>query len=109
MSSLTLFYSSGSMPLLALPTTFFLIAEIATMWYFLKQKISDEITVLKDLSSHVKKITNEIGKINPHDDVLIKEAQKILSMVNNITTRLNTIKEACRNDFTAINASIENL
>ncbi|PKC60616.1 hypothetical protein RhiirA1_17066 [Rhizophagus irregularis] len=30
-------------------------------------------------------------------------------MVNNIITRLNTIEEACRNDFSAINASIENL
>ena len=45
-----------------------------------------------------------------------KEAQKILSMVSNITARLNTIEEACRNnfgrftaDFTSINASVEAL
>ncbi|UZO11140.1 uncharacterized protein OCT59_002712 [Rhizophagus irregularis] len=55
------------------------------------------------------KLTAEIGKIKARDDVLTKEAQKILSMVNNIITRLNTIEEACRNDFSAINASIENL
>jgi len=28
--------------------------------------------------------------------------QKILSIVNNITTRLNNIKEACHNDFSNI-------
>ena len=58
----------------------------------------------------------EIGKIKARDDDFTKEAQKILSMVNNITTRLNTIEieEACHNnfgrissDFTSINASIE--
>ena len=37
------------------------------------------------------------------------EAQKILSMIDNVATRLNTIEEACRNDFASVNISIEAL
>jgi tetrahydromethanopterin S-methyltransferase subunit G len=46
----------------------------------------------------------------------VSEAQKILSMVNNVTTRLDNIEEACHNDFgnissefTSIKTSIEAL
>ena len=61
-----------------------------------------------------KKLTGEIVKINSRDAG--SEAQKILSMVNNVTTRLDNIEEACRNDFgnissefTSIKTSIEAL
>jgi hypothetical protein len=56
------------------------------MWQFLNQKISDEIFA--------------------RDAVYATEAQKILSMFNNITARLNTIEEACRNDFDRISSEI---
>ena len=110
------------------------------MWQFLQQKISDDISarvtkITNDLSAHDtqtfadntaelrriyakinNKLTAEIRKIKARDDDLIKEAQKILSMVNNLTARLNTIEEACRNNFGrissemhSINASIESL
>jgi hypothetical protein len=98
---ITSFSSSGNMSLWDIPVAFLLfspamIIGIATMWQFLRQKISDEIT------AHDTRIAKA------HDD-LTKEAQKILSMVNNLTTRLNVIEEACRNDFSTINASIETL
>jgi hypothetical protein len=35
------------------------------------------------------------------------EAQRILSMVNHMTTMLNNIDEACRDDFGGINVAIE--
>ena len=38
-----------------------------------------------------------------------REAQKIFSMVNNITTKVNNIEEACRNKFGRINVVIEYL
>jgi len=63
-----------------------------------------------------KKLTGEIAKINSRDAGYVSEAQKILSMVNNVTTRLDNIEEACRNDFgnvssefTSIKTSIEAL
>ena len=61
-----------------------------------------------------KKLTGEIAKINSRDAGYASEAQKILSMVNNVTTRLDNIEEACRNnfgnissEFTLIKTSIE--
>src|SRR5437764_6357007 len=103
------------------------------MWQFLQQKISDDISarvtkITDDLSAHdtqtfadnnaelsriyaeINKLTAEIRKINSCDAGYISEAQKILSMVNNLTTKLNTIEEACRKNFgriSSINASIE--
>src|SRR5437763_1075465 len=63
-----------------------------------------------------KKLTGKIAKINSRDAGYASEAQKILSMVNNVTTRLDNIEEACRNDFgnissefTSIKTSIEAL
>src|SRR6266496_5261962 len=63
-----------------------------------------------------KKLTREIAKINSHDAGYVSEVQKILSMVDNVTTRLNNIEEACHNDFgnissefTSIKTSIEAL
>jgi archaellum component FlaC len=105
--------------LLVIPAIF---VGIVTMWQFFRQKISDKIA--DDLSAHDTKTYNaelgrinaEIGRINARDDDFTKEAQKILSMVNNITARLNTIEEACCNnfgrftaDFTSINSSVEAL
>ncbi|POG70075.1 hypothetical protein GLOIN_2v1620909 [Rhizophagus irregularis DAOM 181602=DAOM 197198] len=65
----------------------------------------------------LKSPTNgEIAKINSRDAGYASEAQKILSMINNATTRLDNIEEACRNDFgnissefTSIRTSIEAL
>ena len=63
-----------------------------------------------------KKFTAEIAKINSRDAGYASEAQKILLMVDNVTTRLNNIEEACRNDFgnissefNSVKASIEAL
>ena len=56
-----------------------------------------------------KKLTGEIAKINSHDAGYASEAQKIFSMVNNITTKVNNIEEACRNEFSRINVVIEDL
>jgi hypothetical protein len=91
MSSLTSINYSGSMPSLVIPAVFLLVIFIG-------------IT------------TNEIEKINSRDTGYATEAQKILSLINNITSRLNTFEEACHNnfgrilsDFDSINASIEAL
>ena len=69
-----------------------------------------------ELGKNNNKLTAEIAKINSRDAGYVSEAQKILSMVNNVTTRLNNIEEACRNDFgnissefTSIKTSIEAL
>ena len=51
------------------------------------------------LGKNNNKLIAEIAKINSRDASYISEAQKILSMVDNVTTKLNNIKEACRNDF----------
>ena len=55
-------------------------------------------------------------KNKARDDDFTREAQRIFSMVNNVTTRLDNIEEACRNDFgnissefTSIKTSIEAL
>ncbi|RIA81085.1 hypothetical protein C1645_837549 [Glomus cerebriforme] len=56
-----------------------------------------------------KKLTREIAKINSRDAGYISEAQKILSMVNNVTTRLNNIEEACRNDFSNISSEFTSI
>src|SRR4051794_38230846 len=116
---------------------------IVTMWQFLQQKIFNNLSarvtacgtsgkIANDLSAHDtqtfnaelsriyaeinNKLTAEIRKINLRNAGYTTEAQKILSMVNNLTTRLNTIEATCRNDFgrissdfTSINASIESL
>ncbi|GBB89618.1 hypothetical protein RclHR1_16350008 [Rhizophagus clarus] len=103
---------------------------IATMWSNLKQKISDELSarvarIVNDLDAKnntpeieniFSKLTAEIKKINTRDAEYVSEAQKILSMVNNATTRLDNIEETCRNDFdnissefTSIKTSIEAL
>ncbi|PKK66537.1 hypothetical protein RhiirC2_868251 [Rhizophagus irregularis] len=52
------------------------------MWQFLKQKISNEISAC---------VTKIAEKINLRNVVYATEAQKILSIFNNITARLNTI------------------
>jgi hypothetical protein len=52
------------------------------------------------LSAEVGKIYIEINKKNKaRDDDFTKEAQKIVTMINNVISRLNTIEEACRNEF----------
>ena len=63
-----------------------------------------------------KKLTAEIAKINSRDAGYVSEAQKISSIVDNVTTRLDNIEEAWRNDFgnissefTSIKTSIEAL
>ena len=56
-----------------------------------------------------KKLTGEIAKINSRDAGYASEAQKIFSMVNNITTKVNNIEKACRNDFCRINVVIKDL
>ena len=53
------------------------------------------------------KLTREIKKIHSRDAGYASEAQKILSMVNNVTTRLDNIEEACRNDFSSVNVAME--
>ncbi|EXX64857.1 uncharacterized protein OCT59_000893 [Rhizophagus irregularis] len=55
------------------------------------------------------KLNAEAKKIKACDDDFSKEVQKILSMINNVTTRLNNIEEACCNDFASVNASIDAL
>ena len=74
------------------------------------------IYVIRNNNELNKKLIGEIAKINSRDAGYFSEAQKILSMVNNVTTRLNNIKEACCNDFgnilsefTSIKISIEAL
>jgi hypothetical protein len=54
-----------------------------------------------------KKLTGEIAKINSRDAGYVSEAQKILSMVDNVTTRLDNIEEACRNDFGNISSEFK--
>ena len=49
-----------------------------------------------ELGKNNNKLTAKIAKINSRDAGYVSEAQKILSMV---TTRLDNIEEACRNDF----------
>ena len=55
------------------------------------------------------KLTAEAEKNKARDDDFTREAQKIFSMVNNITTKVNNIEEACRNEFSRINVVIKNL
>ncbi|PKC59601.1 hypothetical protein RhiirA1_492629 [Rhizophagus irregularis] len=55
------------------------------------------------------KLNAEAKKIKACDDDFSKEVQKILSMINNVTTRLDNIEEACRNDFASVNTSIDAL
>ncbi|GBC44514.2 hypothetical protein GLOIN_2v1846435 [Rhizophagus irregularis DAOM 181602=DAOM 197198] len=62
---------------------------IATMWQFLNRKISDGISA--------------------RDAFYATEAQKILSMFNHITARLNIIEEARRNDFGRISSEINSI
>jgi len=56
-----------------------------------------------------KKLTGEIAKINSRDAGYASEAQKIFSMVNNITTKVNNIEEAGCNEISRINVVIEDL
>jgi SMC interacting uncharacterized protein involved in chromosome segregation len=71
-------------------------------------KIADEhgIKITNELNA---RLTAEIKKINPRDAGYASEVQKIFNM----TTRINSIEEACRNEFGKIssefNASIESL
>ena len=115
MSSLTSFSSSGNMPFWCILAVFLLVIPaifvgIVTMWQFFRQKISDKIA--DDLSAHDTKTYNaelgrinaEIGRINARDDDFTKEAQKILSMVSNITARqipLKKLSVIILADFTA--------
>ena len=69
-----------------------------------------------ELGKNNNKLTTEIAKINSRDAGYATEAQRIFSMINNVTTRLDNIEEACRNDFgnissefTSIKTSIEAL
>ena len=48
-------------------------------------------------------------KNKARDDDFTRKAQKIFSMVNNITTKVNNIEKACCNEFSRINVVIENL
>ncbi|RGB22565.1 hypothetical protein C1646_677743 [Rhizophagus diaphanus] len=48
------------------------------------------------------KLTAEAVKNKARDDDFTREAQKIFSMVNNITTKVNNIEEACRNEFSRL-------
>ncbi|GES94128.1 hypothetical protein GLOIN_2v1842500 [Rhizophagus clarus] len=73
------------------------------MWSNLKQKISDE------LSARVARIVNDLDAKNNTPEI-----ENIF--INNATTRLDNIEEACRNDFgnissefTSIKTSIEAL
>ncbi|RIB02999.1 hypothetical protein C2G38_2226286 [Gigaspora rosea] len=80
MSSLTLFNSSGSMPVLVLIAVFLFICPlifmgIVTMWILLKQKISDE------LSTCVTKIKHEIA-----DDLDAKNNTTITAEIERILT-----------------------
>ena len=52
------------------------------------------------------KLTAEAEKNKARDDDFTRKAQKIL---NDITTKVNNIEEACRNEFGRINVVIENL
>jgi len=113
MSSLLLLNSLGVMPFLTLTAVFLfigpvLIIGIATMWSNLKQKISDELsariseinsTFTAELSKNNNKLTAKINKIDSHDAGYAFKAQKILSIVNNVTIRLDNIEKACCNDF----------
>ena len=109
--------------LLVLPA---ILIVIVTMWQFLQQKISDDISarvtkITNDLSAHDtktfnaelyeinNKLTAEIAKTNSCDAGYASETQKIFSMVNNIITKVNNIEEACHNEFSRINVVIENL
>src|SRR5581483_1971493 len=56
-----------------------------------------------------KKLTGEIAKINSRDAGYFSEAQKILSMVNNATTRLDNIEEAYHNDFGNISSEFTSI
>src|SRR6266498_5418727 len=62
-----------------------------------------------ELGKNNNKLTAEITKINSRDAGYISEAQKILSMVNNVTTRLDNIEEACRNDFGNISSEFTSI
>ena len=52
------------------------------------------------------KLTAEAKKNKARDDDFTREAQEIL---NDITTKVNNIEEACRNEFSRINVVIVNL
>ncbi len=70
----------------------------------LLRKSKDSLLMSKKLSTEVNtkianELTGEIAKINSHDAGYASEAQKILSMVNNVTTRLDGIEGAYHNDF----------
>ncbi|RIA83163.1 hypothetical protein C1645_834236 [Glomus cerebriforme] len=133
MSSLSLLNSSGSMPFLALSAVFLLVSPVifmgfATIWSNIKQKVTDalyahaiEIVDYLDTPEIEKTFTEFDDKLtakvdtsisnfkSARDDDFTEDVQKILSMVNNMITRLDNIEEACRNDFSSVNASIEAL
>ncbi|CAG8517639.1 8545_t:CDS:2 [Cetraspora pellucida] len=83
------------------------------------RKLTSEINtkIINELSTRLSEINTELNskliaeitKINTRDAGYASEAQKIFSMVNNITTKVNNIEEACRNEFSRINVVIEDL
>ncbi|CAG8744648.1 7454_t:CDS:2, partial [Racocetra fulgida] len=67
-------------------------------------KITNELsTRLSEINTELNsKLIAKITKINTCDAGYASEAQKIFSMINNITTKVNNIEEAClvqRSDF----------
>ncbi|RIB13369.1 hypothetical protein C2G38_2198070 [Gigaspora rosea] len=75
-------------------------------------KITNKLsTRLSEINTELnRKLIAEITKINTHDAGYAFEAQKIF---NDMTTRINSFEEACRNEFGRIlsnfSASIETL
>ncbi|RIA94829.1 hypothetical protein C1645_817534 [Glomus cerebriforme] len=67
------------------------------------------------LSKNNNKLIAEIAKINLRNASYASKVQKILSMINNVTTRLNNIEAYCNNfgnissEFTLMKTSIEAL
>ncbi|CAG8674935.1 1212_t:CDS:2, partial [Dentiscutata erythropus] len=83
------------------------------------RKLTAEINtkIINELSTHLSEINTELNskliieitKINTRDAGYASEAQKIFSMVNNITMKVNNIEESCCNEFSRINVVIEDL
>ncbi|RIA93593.1 hypothetical protein C1645_874031 [Glomus cerebriforme] len=66
-------------------------------------------TFTAELSRINNEFTTKIAKINSRDAGYVSEVQKILLMVDNVTTRLNNIKEACHNDFGNISSEFTSI
>ena len=61
------------------------------------------------LSKNNNKLITEINKINSYDAEYASKMQKILLMINNVTTRLENIKKACYNDFGNISSEFTSI